>query len=216
MKLKPLKELINLEEPCWPYIQEWIKSGKNHVEVLPPSPKKRDEALVKAQVTTRSAMGAIIYETGGILVDHGWLRIYGSGHERLDRSLPFWNEEAHEQSLYEVPYLLIADDAIGGFYALDYGFFGAPLKVFYYAHDIPGWENTGLSYSDFVGGMFDVDFVTYSGDLRWSSWQEDVAKLKGNEGFTVFPPYWAEFPKDKERTRGAVPVKELFTLTLIQ
>jgi len=41
----------------------------------------RKSALVAVQVTTRSPMGAIIYETGGILVDHGWIRILGSGCE---------------------------------------------------------------------------------------------------------------------------------------
>lgn len=208
--------MINLEEPAWPYVQEWIESGRNHVEILPVTQKKREEALVKAQVTTRSPMGAIIYETGGILVDHGWLRIYGSGHEKLNRSLPFWNEEALETSLYEVPYLLVADDAIGGFYAVDNGFFGAPQKVFYYAGDIPGWENLDMGYSDFVAAMFDVDFGEYNGSFRWTNWKEDVAELNGDQGIHAYPPYWAEFPKDKERSRKAVPVKELFTLTLIQ
>ena len=37
-------------------------------------------------------MGAVIFETGGILIDEGWLRILGSGHPRLPRSLPDWNK----------------------------------------------------------------------------------------------------------------------------
>jgi hypothetical protein len=37
-------------------------------------------------------MGAIIYETGGLLVDNGWIRILGSGHKKLDRNLPEWNK----------------------------------------------------------------------------------------------------------------------------
>ena len=30
------------------------------------------------QMPTSSPMGAVIYETGGILIHHGWLRILGS------------------------------------------------------------------------------------------------------------------------------------------
>jgi hypothetical protein len=37
-------------------------------------------------------MGAIVYHTGGLLIDHGWLRILGGGgHPRTQRSLMSWN-----------------------------------------------------------------------------------------------------------------------------
>ena len=59
-------------------MQQWVAEATNPVEVLPPPEGAiREKALVDSQVTTRSSMGAIIYETGGILVDHGWLRFLG-------------------------------------------------------------------------------------------------------------------------------------------
>lgn len=73
-------------------VQQWLAEATNAVEVLPPpDDATRDLALLATQVTTRSPMGAVIYESGGILVDYGWLRILGSGHPRLPRSLPEWN-----------------------------------------------------------------------------------------------------------------------------
>jgi len=80
MNKRPLKELINLEEPGWKIVQEWIDQAKNHVEVLPPSSPQREEALFETQVTSRSPLGAIVYDSGGLLIDHGWIRILGSGH----------------------------------------------------------------------------------------------------------------------------------------
>ncbi len=75
-------------------VEDWLRKATNPVEVLPPVEANRKSALVAIQVTTRSPMGAIIYETGGILVDHGWIRILGSGCQRLPRSLPngIWAE----------------------------------------------------------------------------------------------------------------------------
>ena len=35
------------------------------------------------QMPTSSPMGAVIYETGGILIHYGWLRILGSGSFKL-------------------------------------------------------------------------------------------------------------------------------------
>ena len=43
------------------------------------------------QMPTSSPMGAVIYETGGILIHHGWLRILGSGSFKLPRGLMDWN-----------------------------------------------------------------------------------------------------------------------------
>jgi hypothetical protein len=81
---RELRELVNQDEPAWPLVQKWISEATNPVEVLPTGPV-RSEALLATQVTTRSPMGAIIYETGGLLVDHGWVRVLGSGHPRLPR-----------------------------------------------------------------------------------------------------------------------------------
>ena len=85
--MRPLSELIDTEDPAWPEVQEWIAGATNPVEVLPVDRANRDSALLAIQVTTRSPMGAIVYETGGLLIDHGWVRILVSGHSGLRRSL---------------------------------------------------------------------------------------------------------------------------------
>jgi hypothetical protein len=110
--MKPLHELINRDDPGWALVQQWIAEATNPVEVLPPPDDAgRERALLDAQVTTRSPMGAIIYESGGIIVDHGWLRILGAGHPRLPRSLPAWNLQRSCSVSGQPPtFLLIADD----------------------------------------------------------------------------------------------------------
>src|SRR5262249_28460317 len=110
MKRRSLDELINVNEPAWQMVLGWVDKAVNPVEILPASDPERNAALELTQVTTRSPMGAIIYESGGILVDHGWLRILGSGHARLSRSLPEWNETiGHDLRNGAPPFLLIAD-----------------------------------------------------------------------------------------------------------
>lgn len=77
--MKTLADLINTADPAWPLIQEWLAEAANPVEILPRDPAAAEAELVKTQVSTRSVMGAVVYETGGILIDQGWLRILGSG-----------------------------------------------------------------------------------------------------------------------------------------
>src|SRR4029079_17681014 len=87
-------------------------------EILAPS-ADRESVLLGVQVTTHSTLGALAYETGGLLIDDGWLRCLGSGHPRLTRTLPAWNA-GRSQGFY-----LVGDDAAGGFFALDGGAFGS-------------------------------------------------------------------------------------------
>lgn len=112
--MRKIDELINKADPDWPFVKEWIDSAKNKVEILQVDKIKAKEALFRIQVTTRSPMGAVVYMTGGLLIDNGWIRILGSGSEKLNRSLPDWNKgKAFKDFGQETPFLLIADDAIG-------------------------------------------------------------------------------------------------------
>jgi hypothetical protein len=91
-KMKKAEELIDKADPGWTLVEDWIKTATNKVEVLPVDALKAKEALYKTQVTTRSTMGAVIFNTGGILIDDGWIRILGSGSSKFNRSLPDWNK----------------------------------------------------------------------------------------------------------------------------
>ncbi|MBK9577976.1 MAG: DUF2625 family protein [Fibrobacteres bacterium] len=110
--------------------------------------------LVQLQVTTRSPMGAIVYETGGILVDHGWLRILGSGHPRLDRGLFGWNQGRTIHKPGEPPsHLLIADDLLGGYFAVNAGGLGTKMgKVHYLSRGCPSPAKAGRSTLPYRGG----------------------------------------------------------------
>lgn len=71
-KMRSIDELINNTDPGWQLVKGWIDSAKNKVEILPVDTSKAKDALYKIQVTTRSPMGAVVYMTGGLLVDNGW------------------------------------------------------------------------------------------------------------------------------------------------
>ena len=62
---------------------------------------------------------------GGILIENGWIRILGSGSAKLNRSLPEWNlGKSYMEFGQTSPFLLVADDAIGGFFILNGGGLG--------------------------------------------------------------------------------------------
>jgi len=101
--MKELKDLINKNEDAITLIQEWKENAKNKVQILENDSLKSKEALFHLQVSTRSPMGAIVFHTGGILINNGWIRIYGSGNNNLNRSLSDWNKGKTFQNFGEKP-----------------------------------------------------------------------------------------------------------------
>ncbi|SFM73849.1 Protein of unknown function DUF2625 [Chitinophaga sp. YR627] len=216
-QMKNIEDLINTKEPGWDLVQEWIGKAKNKVEILPCDTAKAKAALYQTQVTTRSPMGAIIYATGGLLIDHGWIRILGSGHARLNRSLPEWNLGKSFKETGEVPqFLLIADDAAGGFFAVNGGALGPdPGKVYYLAPDNLDREALDLSYSDFLSFCFNGDLADFYKTLRWNQWEEEVARLDGNETYNFLPMLFTKEGKDINKvSRKAVPVQEQYEMNM--
>jgi hypothetical protein len=215
---RPLAELLDTDDPAWPLVQQWIAQANKPVEVLPPAANAAEE-LHATQVTLRSPMGAIVYHTGGLLIDGGWIRFLGSGHPRLPRSLMGWNHTRTFQRLGEaMGFLLIADDAIGGFFAANGGALGDDVKsVYYFAPDTLRWESTGKGYSDFLSFCLGGDLDAYYGEYRWPGWRDDIATLGGDQIVSLYAPLWtAEGKVPAKSSRRPIPVAEAYALYVIE
>lgn len=212
--MRSLDELINKKDPAWPLVLNMVENSKNPVSVLGGTRTANGEVLQKIQVTTRSPMGAIAYETGGIFVDHGWIRILGGVNKKMGRDLGTWNFS--KDGTARIPgVFLIADDVIGGFFAINGGGLGDQLgKVFYFGPDTLQWENTNLGYTEFLNFAFNGDLDLFYKDLRWEGWQEEVKSLNGATGISIFPFLSSSGKPIERRSKKAVPILELLDLHL--
>jgi Protein of unknown function DUF2625 len=216
-KMRTIDELINKSEPGWALVKQWIDAAKNRVEILPCDTARAKNALYQTQVTTRSPMGAIIYTSGGLLVDNGWIRILGSGSKKLDRSLPEWNKGKSFNEYGEKPsFLLVADDVVGGFFAVNGGALGTdPGKVYYLSPDNLKWEPMKLSYTDFLLFCFNSDLEAFYNGLRWNNWKDDIYKLDGNQVYNFFPMLWTKEGKDVNKdSKKPIPIDEQYRLNM--
>lgn len=213
-RMRKLEQLINTEEPGWDLVMEWKAKATNKIEILPRDSLRADSALHALQVTTRSPMGAITYETGGIMIDDGWIRILGSGSERLSRSIMSWNKGKSFEKQGEQPsFVLIADDAVGGFFAINGGGISKDDmgSVFYFAAESMEWQSLELGYSDFVNFCFSGKLNMFYEGLRWKKWRKDVKELHGDQAFTFYPYLsTVEGRNINKVSRDAVPIEELW------
>lgn len=216
-KMKSAEELIDKKDPAWTTVEGWIKTAKNKVEVLPVEDIKAKETLYKAQVSTHSSMGAIVFMTGGLLIDDGWIRILGSGNSRFNRTLADWNKGKSCNEFGERPsFILIADDAIGGFYLLNGGGLGTDLgKIYYFSPDNLEYEQLDITYSEFLGFCFNNDLDKFYEGNRWNGWRDDVSKLKGDEVFNFYPFLWTVEGSDINKcSRKVISVQEQYSFNL--
>ena len=148
-----------------------------------------ERELFTMQMPTSSPMGAVIYETGGILIHHGWLRILGSGSFKLPRGLMDWNfSKSFNESSEKPKYLLVADDVIGGYFALNGGSLGDNLgKIYYFSPKALTWHNLNFTYTEFLAWALNGDLEAFYQGLFWQKWQDDVKQLMVNQIF-VFTP----------------------------
>ncbi len=215
--MRSIDQLINRTDPGWTVVKQWIDSATNKVEVLPVDTIKAKDALYKTQVTSRSIMGAIVFSTGGILIDNGWIRILGSGSSKMQRTLPDWNKGKAFKEFGDRPaYFLVADDAAGGYFAINYGSFGKDIDSMYYlSPDNLQWEALEMNYEDFIWFCFTGDLKKFYSGIRWTSWQKDIQTLKPDEVFHILPPLWSKEGKDVDKSvKNPVPVEEQFLYNL--
>lgn len=215
--MKPLESLIDTQDPGWPVFMEWTKEAKNRFRILPKTSERASRELLNAQVTTRSIMGAVIYETGGILIHDGWIRVLGSGSAELDRGVMSWNRgKSFAEYGDPAPFLLVADDLFGGYFAINAGAFGPETgKIFYLAPDTLQWENLEVGYSEFLYWLLTGPIEDFYQAFDWSTRDEDTAHVDANHTLSFVPFPWTQEGHDIALCdKRIVPVGEHYALTV--
>jgi hypothetical protein len=204
--VRPLTELIETQDPAWPEIEAAVATGSCPVVVLPADAKRADEELFRLQVTTRSWLGAVVHHTGGLVLDHGWLRVLGSG-----------NVVQHMASLGQlsedtVGGFLVAQDVLGGQFAWVAPTGGTPT-IHYFAPDTLRWEDCERGYGDWLAAMIGGGMSGFYETLRWQGWAEEVAACRLDQAINVLPPLWTQEGKDiNAASRRPIPMSEMMSL----
>jgi hypothetical protein len=219
MSPRPLEELINIEEPVWPVLERELLSGSVPVEILPIAERDGASALYRIQVTVRSCLGALALHTGGVLVDHGWVRVLGGGAVGLPgladaNGLPQDPAEADE-----VPNgFVVGHDVVGGVFTLNgsdpasAGRPGEPGQMCYFAPDTLEWEAMEIGHGAWLQWLVSGRLAQFYEGLRWQGWEAEARDLALDQGISVYPFLWTEEARrDLAATsRRPVPIAELF------
>jgi hypothetical protein len=224
--MREVNELLNVDDPAWPLLLQELSGTDVPVEVLPGDAGTGRASLLQLQVSARSNLGGIVLNCGGLLVDSGWLRIFGSPRGADAERLPGLMEINAMPSTFDPAWrpgagLVVAHDVLGGVFALnggnpqEAGRPGEPGEIVYFGPDSLGWEALGAGHSAWLSWILSGGFQEFYGGLRWDGWRTEVSALNGRQGLSFFPPLWsAEARQDLLATsRRAVPMAELLGLS---
>lgn len=194
-----LEQLINVSKPAWDILEKWFTKTRNNFVILPKDDNRAAQELLTLQLSIATPIGAVIFETGGLFIKEGWLRLLGSGCKEMDRGLTEWNYgKTFDTSGDKPSYLLVADDVVGGYFAINSGGLAGGLgKVHYYSPVTEQWQDLNLGYSEFLGWALNADLDEFYKDVFWDNWQQDIKELNGNQ-VIIFNP---ELSSHTEQTR---------------
>ena len=210
MQIRAVEELDVADGAAWPGLVEQILAAPTPVRVLAVSPEQGCEVLVRLQVSTRSVLGSLARYSGGLVLDHGWLRILGGGSPGLP-DLVTVNGLTGPGGVAGSPgWLVVGYDVLGGRFAIDGGGLGIGAgQVGYWGPDSLTWVGLDGGHSTFLSWALSGGLDSFYASLRWPGWQEQVTRLGLGEGLSVYPPPFTALPAGHQPSRRAVPFTEL-------
>jgi hypothetical protein len=203
-------DLTTETDSAWINIDGWINNPHNKVEVLPSDTGRAKSCIFNININPTSSLAAMIWRTGGVLVDNGWVRILGAGSTKLDRSVFDWNKEKSQLKKDSINYLIIADDVVGGVFALRItnGINIEEASVYYFGANNLMWYPLNINYRKFIQFCFLGNLDRFYADFRWAEWQEEIKSINTMQTISCYPLLWTKEGKDISLNRKIVSVQD--------
>ena len=183
-----------MDSLAWTLLRRWIDGAANEVTVLPGDEASGRAALTQLGAGERTLLGALALTTGGLTIDHGWLRVHG-GPALLE-----WRDRLEGG-------LLVGHDVVAGFYAVD----EQEGEVRYLGPDTLEWMGTEMSHSEWVHWTLAGDVGAFYAELRWAGWEDESAALAPADGLAIDPPpFTREGRVIADARRTPAPITELW------
>ena len=204
--------MINIDNNLWQEINNIFISSNRQLVLNSDELENGIKALNVLQVTSKSAIGSIILNTSGIVIDN-WIRILGHD-SNINRGILSYNSIEENGVATQIDKMLIvADDVVGGVFALNAGKFSEGIgEVWYFAPDTLQWESLEIQYSEFIAWIAQGNIDEFYSTMRWSTWKEECKNVKFNEAILIYPFLWSNEIELEKADKKIVTAEELLKI----
>lgn len=204
--------MSNIDNNLWQEINNMFISSNRQLILNSDELEDGIKSLDVLQVTSKSALGSIILNTSGIVIDN-WIRILGHD-SNTNRGILSYNSIGENGVATQVDKMLIvADDVVGGLFALNAGKFSEGIgELWYFAPDTLEWESLEMQYSEFIAWIAQGNIDEFYSTMRWSTWKEECKNVKFNEAILIYPFLWSNEIQLEKADKKIVPTEELLKI----
>lgn len=202
----------NINNNLWEELKKMFSDSNKNIKLIISKTNDGQNTLDILKITSKSALGSILFNTGGITVDN-WIRVLGSENQENRGLLSYnkINENGVANAIDKM--LIVADDVVGGIFALNAGKFSDGIgDVWYFAPDTLQWESLEMKYSEFISWIVMGNINEFYSSLRWNRWKDDVSNLTFDEAILVYPFLWSNEVQIEKADKKIVPVEELLNI----
>ncbi|MGI5131367.1 DUF2625 family protein [Pseudonocardia sp. CA-107938] len=190
-----------MRKSSWPEVQSLIEEAPYPVTVLPTDAARGADQLARLGLGTWSWLAAVVQNSGGLLVDHGWLRVLGAGTAELPGVADVAEPGGGR--------LTVAYDVLGGRFDWMENDEGAPTIRYFGPEDLI-WDDLGAGYGDWLESVLRGGLTTFYSAVRWPGWEQEVAAVPLDKGIHTWPPPWSTEGADLSAvSRRAISFAEL-------
>lgn len=196
--MNDIDDPVDVRDAVWEWLAADLRCSLAPATVLRPDPGTCRAALRRLRITAESRLGAIVLNTGGILLHDGWVRVYG-GSGGGPEGMPGIAEVNGLPEPGGLPSagLVLAHDVLGGVFALNgprprsHGRPGRPGDVVCFCPATLTWRTTGMDHDRWLNWLVDGGAAGQYRDVLWPTWRDDIAGLGPRQGLTAHPAPWS-------------------------
>ncbi|MBE6047044.1 MAG: DUF2625 family protein [Clostridium sp.] len=204
--------MSKIDNDLWQEINDMFMNSNRKIDLNLDESKDGIKSLDILKITSKSPLGLIILNTSGIVIDN-WIRILGHG-SNSNRGILSYNSIVENGIATQVDKMLIvADDVVGGLFALNAGKFSEGIgEVWYFAPDTLEWESLEMQYSEFIAWIAQGNIDEFYSTMRWTTWKEECKNIKFNEAILIYPFLWSNEIQLENADKKIVPAEELLKI----
>lgn len=188
----------------WNEIKSILKSSTKNIKILS---SNYNNSLNNLNINENSVLGQVIINTGGIFIEN-YIRLFGSGDEENSYNIYKYNLEL--KKYFDDNIIIIGNDIFGGLFSLN----KEKNNILYFAPDTLEWEDLDITYKEFIKFVTSEKIDEFYKSYKWSTFQEDIKKVKFNEGILIYPFLWSNECNIEKVKKDIVPFSELLQINI--
>ncbi len=188
----------------WNEIKSILKSSTKNIKILS---SNYNNSLNNLNINENSVLGQVIINTGGIFIEN-YIRLFGSGDEENSYNIYKYNLEL--KKYFDDNIIIIGNDIFGGLFSLN----KEKNNILYFAPDTLEWEDLDITYKEFIKFVTSERIDEFYKSYKWSTFQEDIKKVKFNEGILIYPFLWSNECNIEKAKKDIVPFSELLQINI--